>query len=73
TRSTGASFEVKLDGESRWNRSLKGGATEPVEIDLSDFAGRDVTIAFEVNALGDPANDWATWIQPRVIKRPSAR
>jgi hypothetical protein len=65
----GASFEVKVNGDSKWSRKLPGGATEPGEIDLSAYAGREVTIAFEVDALGDPSYDWATWIQPRVVSR----
>jgi hypothetical protein len=66
----GASFEVKVNGESQWSRKLAPNARERGEIDLSRYAGGEVTVAFEVDALGDPAHDWATWIQPRVIKRP---
>lgn len=66
----GASFEVKVNGESKWSRKLAAGGTESGEIDLSANAGQEITVAFEVDALGDPANDWATWVQPRVIRRP---
>jgi hypothetical protein len=69
-KSTGASFEVKVNGESQWHRKLAAEARESAELDLSKFAGGEVSVAFEVNAEGDTAYDWATWIQPRVVNRP---
>lgn len=66
----GASFAVKVNGESKWFRELAPGATEPAEIDLTSYSDREITVAFEVDSLGDPAYDWATWIQPRVVRRP---
>lgn len=66
----GASFDVKVNGEPKWTRKIAPAATESGEIDLTNYAGREITVAFEVDALGDPAFDWATWIQPRVVSRP---
>jgi hypothetical protein len=67
---SGASFEVKLNGQSKWSHKLMPTASETGEIDLSNYSGSEITVGFEVDALGDPAHDWATWIQPRVIRRP---
>jgi hypothetical protein len=66
----GAFFEVKVNGESKWAHKLSPSASELGEIDLSAYSGKEITVGFEVDALGDPANDWATWVQPRVVTRP---
>jgi hypothetical protein len=39
----GASFEVKVNGESQWSRKLAPNARERGEIDLSRYAGGEVT------------------------------
>ena len=50
-------------------RILSGGEQVPVEISLKEWHGREVTICWGVDALKDPAYDWATWVAPRVLVR----
>ncbi|MEQ1859841.1 MAG: DUF5722 domain-containing protein [Chthoniobacteraceae bacterium] len=68
-KSNGAAFAVEIDGREVFARQLKGTERVPAEIDLADFRGREVSIAFIVDALADPAYDWATWVAPRVVLR----
>jgi hypothetical protein len=43
----------------------------PYEVDLSKYAGQDVTIIFQTNAgpIGDNRFDWAGWGNPRLLVR----
>jgi hypothetical protein len=68
-KSNGAAFAVEIDGREVFARQLRGAERVPAEIDLADFRGREVSIAFIVEALADPAYDWATWVAPRVVLR----
>jgi hypothetical protein len=68
-KSNGAAFAIEMDGREVFARQLKGGERVPAEIDLADFRGREVSIAFIVDPLTDPAGDWATWVTPRIVLR----
>ena len=68
-KSNGAAFAIEMDGREVFARQLKGAERVPAEIDLADFRGREVSIAFIVDPLTDPAGDWATWVTPRVVLR----
>ena len=68
-KSNGAAFAIDIDGREVFVRQLKGAERVPAEIDLADFRGREVSIAFIVDPLTDPAGDWATWVTPRIVLR----
>ena len=68
-KSNGAAFAIEIDGREVFARQLKGAERVPAEIDLAGFRGREVSIAFIVDPLTDPAGDWATWVTPRVVLR----
>jgi hypothetical protein len=68
-KSNGAAFAIEMDGREVFARQLKGAERVPAEIDLADFRGREVSIAFIVDPLTDPAGDWATWVTPRIVLR----
>lgn len=68
-KSNGAAFAIEMDGREVFARQLKGGERVPAEIDLADFRGREVSIAFIVDPLTDPSGDWATWVTPRIVLR----
>ncbi len=68
-KSNGAAFAIEMDGREVFARQLRGAERVPAEIDLADFRGREVSIAFIVDPLTDPAGDWATWVTPRVVLR----
>ena len=69
TKSNGAGFAVEIDGREVFARKLSGGERVPAEIDLADYRGREVSVAFIVDALADPTSDWATWVAPCVVLR----
>ena len=68
-KSSGAAFHVEVEGKEVFARILSGGEQVPVEISLKEWHGREVTICWGVDALKDPAYDWATWVAPRVLVR----
>jgi hypothetical protein len=60
---------VEIDGKEVFSRELGGGERVPAAIDLAAWRGREVRVAFVVDAMGDPAYDWAIWVAPRVVLR----
>ena len=36
-------------------------------LDLSAYAGKTISLTLRVNALAGNANDWANWLEPRVV------
>ena len=36
-------------------------------IDLSAYAGKKISLTLRVNALADGSNDWANWVEPKII------
>jgi hypothetical protein len=63
----GARFTVLVEGQNLF--STEQTSTKPVrhEVDLSAFAGRTVSLALRVNALGNSTHDWAVWVRPVVV------
>ena len=39
-----------------------------VDVDLSSFAGKNIIFVLQVVALDSPDQDWAQWVNPRIIK-----
>jgi hypothetical protein len=39
-------------------------------VDLTAHAGHTIRLTLRVNAIGDNSNDWANWVEPRVIQEP---
>ena len=68
-QSKGAGFAVEVDGREVFARKLTGGERVPAEVDLAPWAGREAAVVFAVDALADPAYDWATWVAPRIVLR----
>ena len=71
-KSSGAAFQVEVEGKEVFAKILSGGEQVPVEISLEEWRGREVTVCWGVDALKDPAYDWATWVGPKVLLRPTA-
>jgi arylsulfatase len=74
----GVLFEVLLTDSSGkehslFSRHLDPGHNEgdrgwqPISIDLSPFAGQQVSLTFSTKAGKNPMNDWAAWSQPRLV------
>ena len=38
-------------------------------LDLTAYAGKAVKLTLRVNALGNNAHDWATWLEPRIVQQ----
>jgi hypothetical protein len=36
-------------------------------LDLTQYAGKTITLTLRVNPIGGIANDWANWIEPRIL------
>ncbi len=39
-------------------------------LDLSSYAGQTIRLTLRVHALANNANDWANWLEPRVVEEP---
>ena len=68
--SNGVAFHVLVNGKEAWNAVCKP-KQAPVagEVDLTQFAGKEVVVTFGTNSYGNIAGDWANWIQPTIYKR----
>lgn len=68
-KSSGADFRVQVNGDEVFSRRLRGSERVPAEVDLRPWSGKTVSIMFGVDAAGDPAHDWTTWVTPAVVLR----
>ncbi|NPV55750.1 MAG: hypothetical protein HPY76_03625 [Anaerolineae bacterium] len=50
-----------------WNE-IYDGALQSLDIDLSSLAGSSVEIVLAVAANGSTSEDWAVWIDPRIVQ-----
>ena len=39
-------------------------------LDLSQYAGRTIRLTLRVHALANNSNDWANWVEPRIVQEP---
>ncbi len=63
----GVAFVLGIDG-TEVHRSVKQTKEwERARCDLSDFAGRTVTVSLEMDGLGNSNYDQATWGHPRIV------
>lgn len=66
--SDGVLFRVEVNGENRFERlTLPGTPWQPMEVDLTGDAGKDVVLALMTNAHINSAADWATWGDPQLL------
>ena len=69
-------FEHHLEGDQpRWNPIVQvhkaySGQLERVRADLSHLAGQQVGIELRVDAGPSPGQDWAAWVEPRIVVAP---
>ena len=70
TKPDGVQFAIEISDERRFEGTSKACRWEEHLIDLSDFAGSTVQVAFltNCNGAGNIDYDWALWGNPRVLK-----
>ena len=70
TKPNGVLFAIEISGERRFEGVSKACRWDERLIDLSDFAGSAVQVAFltDCNGAGNTNYDWALWGNPRVLK-----
>ena len=70
TRSDGVQFAIEILDERRFEGVSEACRWDEHLIDLSDFAGSTVQVAFltNCNGAGNTDYDWALWGNPRVLK-----
>ncbi|MCC6727748.1 MAG: hypothetical protein IT208_00240 [Chthonomonadales bacterium] len=67
SKSTGAAFEVEVNGRRVLREAAKPGeGWKPVEVDLRPWAGRRVMLTLVTDSLGDYTFDWCVWAEPRL-------
>ena len=67
----GARFVVLVDGKERFRAEQTTVAPIDRTVDLTDQAGKTITLTLRINALGNTAYDWANWVEPRLKTRPT--
>ncbi len=67
--SDGVTYRVLVDGKPAWEEHRRSIAWQPFRADLSAWAGKTVTIRFEVTPGPklDTAFDWALWSERRLL------
>ena len=50
-----------------WNQTYDG-SIQKLDVDLSSLAGKSVIFILRVNANGPSNQDWAFWLQPRIVR-----
>ena len=70
TKPDGVQFAIEISDERRFEGVSEDCRWEEHLIDLSDFAGSTVQVAFltNCNGAGNTNYDWALWGNPRVLK-----
>lgn len=56
-----------LQNLATWNEQYDGNI-QTIELDLSSLAGKSVEFVLAVQANGSSAQDWAFWLQPRIVR-----
>jgi hypothetical protein len=63
----GVGFRVVADGESLLKVDQAVREPQPRKLDLTRFAGRQVTIELVVDSIGNTVHDLAAWVDPRIV------
>jgi hypothetical protein len=66
-KSTGAGFRVEIEGIEVFSKILGPMERTAVEVDLERWRGKNVAIAWIVDAAGSPAYDAAVWVEPAIV------
>lgn len=68
--SKGVGFAVEVNGGPHWvAHLLPGHPWQPVQVDLSRFAGQVVVLSLVADSLGTYEFDWAVWAEPKIVAR----
>ena len=70
SRSTGVLFVVEVNGLEVARRRAVPGEREPLEADLSPWAGKPVVLSLVTDSAGPYNFDWAHWADPRIEAKP---
>jgi hypothetical protein len=63
----GVRFSVLLDGRELWFHVQKTIAPESHKIDLTNWAGSNVSITLRVDPRKNSMYDWSVWVWPRIL------
>jgi hypothetical protein len=68
-QSDGVEFRVFVDRDPSYyaaNVCYYDGHLDDLEINLDRYAGQEVSIVLQVNAINTSTQDWAVWVDPRI-------
>ncbi len=66
SQSTGVLFLVEVNGQEVARRRMLPGKREPLEADLSPWAGKPVVLSLVTDSAGPYNFDWAHWAEPKI-------
>jgi hypothetical protein len=67
-RDDGVRFLVEVNGAPVFSEATRETRWQPRAVDLTPFAGRQVTLALVTDSIANSSFDWSTWGQPRVLR-----
>ncbi len=59
-----------LNNLGSWQEEYEG-LTYPIDVDLSDYAGAEISFVLSVIAADDTGENYAAWINPRIVRNPN--
>ncbi len=66
-QSNGVRCRILIDGKEVAAHLQQGKTPHPVDVDLSAWAGRQVSVRFQVDCNGDLTGDWFYWLEPLIL------
>jgi hypothetical protein len=67
--SDGVLMVLRINGEEKWRSTMQADGWHPVEIDLTPYAGTDITVRLIAHPgpRGNAFLDWACWTNLRIV------
>jgi len=62
----GVRFAVLVDGDEVWASEQQTLAPADLQLGLSRWAGKTISVTLRVDAMGNGAYDWSSWVRPQV-------
>ena len=69
SQSEGVRFIVKVNGRELFRHDSLPSQWEPLDVDLSEYAGQEIVLALVTDAIKTHYYDWATWGEPEIVAR----
>ncbi len=66
-QSDGVNYSIMVNNTEQWSTLQESVVPMTHSVDMTDYAGKKVSIRFIVNKNINSANDWAYWVSPMLV------